>query len=100
MISQIVRDKCKPVAAWIRQVPRQTFGNKDFLVNCLNWLVDDNGIIEPQVKGGQIKTSRLAPDKWMRGFSGSCFNSAGPIILVVIASLITAIFRRRKYGLH
>ena len=74
----------------------QVFGNKDFLVNCLNYLVDDNGIMELRsrelklrlLNSAKIKTGKL---KWQ------LVNTAGPILIVVLAGLIYSYLRRRNY---
>ena len=74
----------------------QVFGNKDFLVNCLNYLVDDNGIMELRsrelklrlLNSAKIKTGKL---KWQ------LVNTAGPILIVVLAGLIYSYLRRINY---
>ncbi len=74
----------------------QMYGNRDFLINCLNYLVDDHGIMELRsrelklrlLNTGMIKTEKL---KWQ------LINIAGPVLIVVIAGLLYGYFRRRKY---
>jgi ABC-2 type transport system permease protein len=74
----------------------ELYGNKDFLVNCMNWLVDRNGIMELRsrelklrlLNTHMIKTERL---KW------EMINIAGPILIVILAGLLYNYFRRRKY---
>jgi gliding-associated putative ABC transporter substrate-binding component GldG len=74
----------------------QVYGNKDFLINCLNWLVDNNGIMELRsrelklrlLNTHEIKTHRL---KWQ------IINIAGPILIVILAGLLYSYFRRRNY---
>ena len=74
----------------------QIFGNKDFLVNCLNWLVDKNDIM--QLRSRELKlrlldtrTIKTEKIKWQ------LINVAGPVLMVVIAGLVYGYFRRRKY---
>ena len=74
----------------------QVFGNRDFLINCLNYLVDNNGIMELRsrelklrlLNTSKIKTERL---KWQ------LINITAPIIIVVLAGLLYSYFRRRNY---
>jgi gliding-associated putative ABC transporter substrate-binding component GldG len=74
----------------------QVYGNKDFLINCLNWLVDNNGIMELRsrelklrlLNTHEIKTHRL---KWQ------IINIAGPILIVILSGLLYSYFRRRNY---
>jgi ABC-2 type transport system permease protein len=74
----------------------QMFGNRDFLVNCLNYLVDDHGIMELRSRelklrlldNEKVKTEKL---KWQ------LINIAGPIMIVLIAGFMYNYFRRRNY---
>ena len=74
----------------------QEYGNKDFLINCLNWLVDNNGLMELRSRELKlrllnthvIKTQRL---KWQ------IINIAGPILIVILAGLLYSYFRRKNY---
>jgi len=74
----------------------EIFGNKDFLVNCLNYLVDDKGIMELRsrelklrlLNSAKVKSEKL---KWQ------IINIAGPIMLIIFAGLIYSYIRRRAY---
>jgi gliding-associated putative ABC transporter substrate-binding component GldG len=74
----------------------QTFGNRDFLVNCLNWLVDKNGIMELRsrelklrlLNAQKVKSEKL---KWQM------INIAGPALIVILFGLIYSYFRKKKY---
>lgn len=75
---------------------QQEYGNKDFLINCLNWLVDKNGIMDLRsrelklrlLNSHEIKTQRL---KWQ------IINIAGPLLVVILAGLFYSYFRKRSY---
>jgi ABC-2 type transport system permease protein len=74
----------------------QVYGNKDFLINCLNWLVDKNGKMELRsreiklrlLNAKIVKTGRL---KWQ------VVNLAGPVLLVVVSGMLYSYFRRKRY---
>jgi ABC-2 type transport system permease protein len=74
----------------------EMFGNRDFMINCLNYLVDDNGIMELRSRelklrlldGSVIKKERF---KWQ------IINIAGPVIIVILAGIIFNWLRRRKF---
>jgi ABC-2 type transport system permease protein len=74
----------------------QQFGNKRFLLNCMDYLCDDSGIIEVRAKEiklrlldkGKIKSERL---KWQ------IVNMVIPIVLILIFGLTNKIIRKRKY---
>jgi ABC-2 type transport system permease protein len=74
----------------------ELYGNRDFLINCLNYLVDDNGIMELRsremklrlLNRTKIKSEKL---KWQ------LINTTGPILIVIMAGLLYSYFRRRNY---
>jgi ABC-2 type transport system permease protein len=74
----------------------ELFGNRDFLINCLNYLVDDNGIMELRsrelklrlLNNAKIKSEKL---KWQ------LINIIGPVLMVISAGLLFSYFRKRNY---
>ncbi len=74
----------------------QIFGNTDFLINCLNYLVDDHGIMElrsREMKLRLLNKTRIKTEKLKWQF----INITGPILIVIIAGLIYNYYRRRKF---
>ncbi|MDO9340440.1 MAG: gliding motility-associated ABC transporter substrate-binding protein GldG [Bacteroidales bacterium] len=74
----------------------EVFGNRDFLINCLNYLVDDNGIMELRSRELKLRLLNSAKIKAEK-FKWQLINIAGPIIIVIIAGLLYSYFRRRYY---
>ena len=74
----------------------EMYGNRDFIVNCLNYLVDDNGIMELRSRELKLRLLDSARIKKER-FFWQMINIAGPVLVVVIAGLIYDFFRKRKY---
>lgn len=74
----------------------ETYGNRDFLINCLNYLVDDNGIME--LRSRELKM-RLLDKKMIKNerIKWQMINIAGPAIIVIFAGIIFNWLRRRKY---
>jgi len=75
----------------------EMFGNRDFLVNCLNYLVDDNGIMElrsRELKLRLLDGSRIRKER----FKWQMINIFGPVIFVIIAGLIYNWLRKRKFA--
>ncbi len=74
----------------------QMFGNRDFLINCLNYLVDDHGIME--LRSRELKL-RLLNKSMIRSqkTEWQLINVLGPVVLVVLAGLIYNYLRKRKY---
>jgi ABC-2 type transport system permease protein len=74
----------------------QIYGNKDFLINCLNWMVDDKGIME--LRSRELKMRMLNPAMVKAGkFKWQLINIAGPLFTILLAGLIYSYFRKRRY---
>jgi ABC-2 type transport system permease protein len=74
----------------------QMFGNRDFLINCLNYLVDDQGIMglrSRELKLRLLNKMKVKSEKteWQM------INVLGPVVLVILAGLIYSYFRKRNY---
>lgn len=74
----------------------QQFGNKRFILNCLDYLCDDSGIIEVRAKEiklrlldkGKLKSQRT---QWQ------IINLAAPIALLLLFGFVNKLIRKRKY---
>jgi len=77
----------------------QVYGNRDFLINCLNWLVDKNGIME--LRSRELKL-RLLNHKIIKAdkFKWQLINIAGPVLIVILGGLLYNYLRRKKYTSH
>ena len=78
------------------RVTGEMMGNRDFIINCLNYLVDDKGIMElrsREMKMRLLDKNRIRNEKnlWQ------LINVAGPVLIVIIAGLIYSFFRRKIY---
>jgi ABC-2 type transport system permease protein len=74
----------------------EMFGNRDFLINCLNYLVDDNGIMELRSRELKLRLLDSSVIKKER-FKWQLINIAGPVLIVIIAGIIYNWFRKKKY---
>lgn len=75
---------------------RQVFGNRDFLINCLNYLVDNNGIME--LRSREIKLRLLNTTEVKSGkLKWQLINIVGPVLIVVLAGLLYSYLRKRRY---
>ena len=74
----------------------ELFGNRDFLLNCLNWMVDDKGIMElrsRELKLRLLNKTRIKNEK----LQWQLVNTLGPVLVVLSAGMAYAFFRRRRY---
>jgi ABC-2 type transport system permease protein len=74
----------------------QTYGNKDFIVNCINWLVDDNDLMQLRSREMKLRLLDRSAIRKNRILIQSV-NILLPVILIVIAGLIYNLLRRRMY---
>ncbi len=74
----------------------EMFGNRDFLINCMNYLVDDKGLLE--LRSREIKI-RLLDKQRIRDerFFWQLINIAGPVLIVIIAGIIYGVIRRYMF---
>jgi ABC-2 type transport system permease protein len=85
-----------PVPLGMDKYTGQTFGNRDFIINCLNYLVDDNGLMElrsRELKLRLLDKPRLKNEK----LRWQLVNVLGPVILVILSGLAYNWFRKKKY---
>jgi ABC-2 type transport system permease protein len=86
-----------PVTLGLDKYTEQIYGNRDFIVNCINYLVDDNGLMElrsRELKLRLLNSSRIKAEK----LKWQLINVAGPVLIIVLAGLIYGYFRKRAYG--
>ncbi len=73
------------------------YGNKNFLLNCVNWLCDDSGLMSARardIKLRMLNKKKIAGEriKWQ------LINTFLPIILVISLGIVLFFFRKRKYA--
>lgn len=76
---------------------KQQFANKDFILNCIEYLIDDSGILETRNKEMKLRllNKMKAEDEKLKW---QLINIALPIILVILAGLGFGFYRRRRYA--
>jgi ABC-2 type transport system permease protein len=75
---------------------KEIYGNKDFLLNCLNYLVDDNGLMELRSRELKLRLLNLAKIKSGKPM-WQIINVAGPIAIVILGGLVYSFLRRKAY---
>ncbi|MES2781016.1 MAG: gliding motility-associated ABC transporter substrate-binding protein GldG [Bacteroidota bacterium] len=75
----------------------QQFGNKRFVLNCIDYLCDDSGLIE--VRGKEITLRLLNKAKVKKEkLQWQIVNMTIPIALVLVFGFINGLIRKRKYA--
>jgi ABC-2 type transport system permease protein len=75
----------------------QQFGNKRLLLNCVDYLCDDSGIIEVRSKEVTLRLLDKAKIKKEKIY-WQMLNIGAPIVLVLIFALANNFYRKRKYA--
>jgi len=75
----------------------QLFGNRDFLLNCMNYLVDNNNLMQLRSREMKLRLLDRAKIKDERTF-WQLVNIITPVLLVILAGIIYNLFRKRAYS--
>jgi len=79
------------------QFSGQTFGNKDFIVNCIDYLTDDQGIMQLRTRTVKLRMLdkvkiREEKIKWQ------LVNIVSPLVLFALFGSIFYLIRKKKYN--
>lgn len=73
------------------------FANKTFLLNCMNYLLDDEGLL--QLRSREVKLRLLDKKRISRQASKWKFiNVAIPLVIIILLGLLQFYVRKRKYS--
>ena len=71
--------------------------NKDFMMNCVNYLLDDTGLIN--IRNKTVKLPLLDQEKVYANYTASQVLTIGlPLLLLVAFGLVFTVLRKRKYA--
>lgn len=85
-----------PLPLGFDQFTRQTYGNKDFIVNTMNYLTRDNGLID--IRSREIKLRLLDKNKVEQNLVLiQVLNVFLPLLLMILLGLFLSYIRKIKY---
>ena len=94
--NQFHYSKGYPLPLGFDQFSRQSFGNKDFILNAINYLIDKNGLIS--IRNREIKLRLLDQTKMDENmFLIKTINVMAPILIIAIMGLFIHWRRKKKY---
>lgn len=77
----------------------QTFGNLEFILNAINYMTDDYGLMELRARefklrllNKAVRTDKSAMLRW------KLLNTAIPVLIIILFGILFNIYRRRKYS--
>ena len=97
IIRNEVRDDSSAYPLGYYMYTKQQFANKDFILNCIEYLIDDSGVLETRNKEvklrmlNSVKVENEKP-KWQ------LINIALPISLIILLGVAFGFYRRKKYA--
>ena len=75
---------------------KTTFANKKFLLNCIDYLIDDNGLIEIRAKEKTLRLLDTEKTRLERSY-WQWFNLLAPLTSILAFGIFNHILRKRKY---
>jgi len=95
--SQFHYSKGFPLPLGYDQYTGQMFGNKEFILNCMNYLCDDSGLIT--VRSRELKLRMLDKTKVENSKTQwQIINIVLPVVIVFLFGLLLTFLRKRRYS--
>lgn len=86
----------KPMELGFQRYTGNTYGNKEFLLNAVNYLLDDTGLIE--IRSKEINLAFLDKEKTAaQREQWQLINIVGPLLLLLIFGVAFGFYRKQKY---
>jgi gliding-associated putative ABC transporter substrate-binding component GldG len=86
-----------PVELGYDQRTGNLYDNKDFMMNCINYLLDDTGLIN--IRSKDVDLPLLDKDKVYENYTMTQFITIGlPILILLVFGLAFTYIRKRKYS--
>ncbi|WDF65826.1 gliding motility-associated ABC transporter substrate-binding protein GldG [Flavobacterium sp. KACC 22763] len=86
-----------PVELGYDQRTGQLYDNKDFIMNCINYLLDDTGLIN--IRSKDVELPLLDKEKVYESYTFTQFITIGvPILILTVFGLAFTFVRKRKYS--
>jgi gliding-associated putative ABC transporter substrate-binding component GldG len=95
--NDISRKTGKAIPLGFDAVFQTTFSNKDFIVNAVDYLIDDQGVISARTKEVTLRPLDKLKLQNERTF-WQAFNMAAPLVFILIFGLLFSFLRKRAYG--
>lgn len=87
----------RPLPLGYDRYSEETFANRDFIMNAVNYLADDSGILEARVKDVRLRMldrTRINNSKTLIQMT----NLLVPVLLLTLFGILRFIWRKRRYA--
>ena len=89
----------QPVELGYDQRSGNLYDNKDFLINCVNYLLDDTGLIN--IRSKDLDLPLLDKEKVYENYTRTQLITIGlPIVILLFFGVVFTFLRKRKYSLN
>ena len=87
----------KPLSLGFDQFTQITYANKEFIENCISYLVDGEGLVD--IRSRELKVRLLDPTKVSKQrVTWQVVNTLVPIAIIVILGFVMSLIRKVKYS--
>jgi gliding-associated putative ABC transporter substrate-binding component GldG len=87
----------QPVALGYDSKSKILFGNKEFLLNCVNYLLDDNGLIN--IRSKDVDLPLLNKEEVYANYTSAQLITVGlPILILAIFGFLFTYLRKKRYS--
>ena len=97
IVMNVVTQQEGPLYMGMHQFNKYQYANKDFFLNCMEYLTNSSGILEARSKDYTLRLLDTTRIEEKRGF-WQFLNIGIPTIIVALCGLLFAWLRRRKYA--
>lgn len=97
IIKNQLDDKGQPLELGFDKWTNQMYSNKEFLMNCVNYLLDDTGLIN--IRSKEVDLPLLDKEKVYENYTYTQFITIGlPLLLLLLFGLAVTYLRKRQFG--
>ena len=76
---------------------KNRYDNKEFVMNCINYLLDDTGLIN--IRSKEVNLPMLDKEKVYADYTTAQFITVGlPILILLVFGIVFTLLRKRKYS--
>lgn len=97
IIKNQLDDQGQPMELGFDKWTNQLYANKEFLMNCVNFLLDDNGLIN--IRGKEVDLPLLDQEKVHEEYTYTQFLTIGlPLVILGLFGIVITYLRKRQFA--
>jgi gliding-associated putative ABC transporter substrate-binding component GldG len=97
IIKNQLDEKGQPLELGFDKWTNKMYANKEFLMNCVNYLLDDNGLIN--IRSKEVDLPLLDKEKVNENYTYTQLLTVGlPLVLLLFFGIVITYLRKRQFG--